>query len=43
MIMSNKKYADPSPVLKEIVDDTGNPIQIGGEEDVGEFNIKFQE
>ena len=26
---SDKKYADPSGVLHAIVDDDGNPIQIG--------------
>lgn len=29
MAQSNKKYADPTGVLKSIVDDFGNPIEIG--------------
>jgi hypothetical protein len=26
---SDKKYADPTGVLKAIVDDYGNPVQVG--------------
>lgn len=29
MAKSDKKYADPAGVLKSIVDDFGNPIEIG--------------
>lgn len=29
MTKSDKKYADPTNVLKAIVDDFGNPIEIG--------------
>lgn len=29
MAKSNKKYADPTGVLKAIVDDFGNSIEIG--------------
>lgn len=35
---SDKKYADPSGVLNTIVDDFGNPISIGEQKDIGEFN-----
>ena len=38
---SDKKYADPSGVLHSIVDDFGNPIQIGEQKDIGEFNNNF--
>ena len=38
MTKSDKKYADPTGVLKAIVDDFGNPIEIGDQKDIGEFN-----
>lgn len=38
MTRSDKKYADPTGVLKSIVDDFGNPIEIGDQKDIGEFN-----
>ena len=38
MTKSDKKYADPTGVLKSIVDDFGNPIEIGDQKDIGEFN-----
>jgi ubiquitin carboxyl-terminal hydrolase 25/28 len=38
---SDKKYTDPSGVLHAIVDDFGNPIQIGEQKDIGEFNNNF--
>jgi hypothetical protein len=38
---SDKKYADPTDVLKAIVDDYGKTIQIGEEKDIGEFNQTF--
>jgi hypothetical protein len=38
---SDKKYADPTDVLKAIVDDYGKTIQIGEEKDIGEFNHTF--
>jgi ubiquitin carboxyl-terminal hydrolase 25/28 len=41
MTKSNKKYADPTMVLKSIVDDYGNPIEIGEQKDIGEFNSTF--
>jgi ubiquitin carboxyl-terminal hydrolase 25/28 len=41
MLLSDKKYTDPSRVLNAIVDDFGNPIQIGDQKDIGEFNSTF--
>ena len=38
MARSEKKYADPTGVLKAIVDEYGNPVQVGDQEDMGEFN-----
>ena len=43
MIRSNKKYIDPSLVLNYLVDDLGNPIEIGDEKDIGEFNMMLVE
>jgi ubiquitin carboxyl-terminal hydrolase 25/28 len=39
--LGDKKYTDPSAVLHSIVDDYGNPIQIGEQKDIGEFNSTF--
>jgi ubiquitin carboxyl-terminal hydrolase 25/28 len=41
MARSDKKYADPTGVLKAIVDDFGNPVEIGDQKDIGEFNSTF--
>ena len=41
LALSDKKYTDPSAVLQSIVDDYGNPIQIGEQKDIGEFNSTF--
>lgn len=38
LAMGNKKYVDPSGVLRSIIDDFGQPIQIGEEKDIREFN-----
>lgn len=38
---SDKKYADPTDVLKAIADENGKQIQIGDEKDIGEFNQTF--
>ena len=38
MSVSNKKYLDPSGVLKSIVSDHGEPVTIGDEKDIREFN-----
>jgi ubiquitin carboxyl-terminal hydrolase 25/28 len=40
---SEKKYADPTNVLKSIIDDYGHTIEIGNQEDIPEFNLKFLE
>ena len=29
MILANRKYVDPTSVLKSVTDDFGNPVQIG--------------
>ena len=29
MVLTNKKYVEPSKVLKSLVDDFGNPIEFG--------------
>ncbi|KAL4443149.1 hypothetical protein ABPG74_002216 [Tetrahymena malaccensis] len=41
LIGSDKKYIDPSKVIKSIVDEQGNQIQIGDQQDIGEFNLTF--
>jgi ubiquitin carboxyl-terminal hydrolase 25/28 len=41
MIRSHKKYVDPTNVLNTVVDDMGNPIPIGDQKDITEFNINF--
>jgi len=38
---SNRKYVEPTDVLKALVDDYGNQISIGEQKDAGEFNIIF--
>lgn len=41
LICSNRRYIEPTSVLKALVDDYGNPIAIGEQKDVGEFNMVF--
>ena len=41
MTSSHKKYSDPSSVLHSLVDDYGNPISIGDQKDLGEFNMNI--
>ncbi|CAK60951.1 unnamed protein product (macronuclear) [Paramecium tetraurelia] len=41
MIGSDKKYVDPSEVVKSICDEFGNVLPIGDQKDVGEFNLYF--
>ena len=38
MAKSDKKYADPTGVLRSLTNDDGQPIEIGPERDIGEFN-----
>lgn len=38
MAKSDKKYADPTGVLGSLTNDNGNPVEIGPERDIGEFN-----
>ena len=43
MVMTNKKYTEPSDVLKVLVDDFGQPILFGEQKDIAEFNLNFLE
>ena len=43
MILGNRKYVDPTPVLMAVTDDDGNPAHIGEQKDIGEFNLKLLE
>lgn len=43
MIGSNQKTADPSEVIKNVVDSKGKPIEIGDQKDLGEYNYEFME
>ena len=43
MILVNKKYVDPTNVLKSLTDDFGNPVIVGEQRDLGEFNLNFLE
>lgn len=39
MIKSTRKYADPSQVIDSLVDSFGNQVQIGDQQDIGEFHM----
>lgn len=41
MAASDRKYIDPNDVIKSIVDEQGQPIQIGDQQDIGEFMVTF--
>lgn len=41
MTKSDKKYGDPTAVLNAITDNYGKPVEIGSEQDIGEFNGIF--
>ena len=41
MILGNKKCIDPSEVLENLLDDSGNKILVGEQKDIGEFNMNF--
>jgi len=43
LIGSDQKYSDPSDVLNRTVDDLGNPVRIGDQEDIVEFSVNFLE
>ena len=43
MILANRKYVDPTLVLKSLTDDFGNKVVVGEMRDLGEFNINFLE
>lgn len=38
MARSDKKYADPTGVLRSVTNDFGQPVEIGSEQDIGEFS-----
>jgi len=38
MVKSDKKYGDPTNVLHNVSDNYGKPVDIGNEQDIGEFN-----
>lgn len=41
MVLLDKKYTEPSNVLRALVDDFGEPLQVGEQKDIGEFNLNF--
>ena len=41
MINSNRKYVEPTAVIKALVDDYGSPMSFGDQKDIGEFNTTF--
>jgi hypothetical protein len=43
MLLGNIKYQDPTKVLESIVDDSGEPISIYEQKDIGEFFLNFIE
>lgn len=43
MILANRKYVDPTSVLKALTDDYGNLVHVGEQQDLGEFNMNLME
>ena len=43
MILANRKYVDPTNVLKSLTDDFGNLVHVGEQRDLGEFSLNFLE
>jgi ubiquitin carboxyl-terminal hydrolase 25/28 len=43
MALINKRYTEPSEVLRALVDDFGQPLPLGEQKDIGEFNLNFLE
>ena len=43
MALTGRKYTEPSEVLRELVDDFGQPLTLGDQKDIGEFNLNFLE
>ena len=41
MVLLDKKYTEPSNVLRALVDDFGEPLKVGEQKDIGEFNLNF--
>ena len=43
LALTNKKYTEPSEVLRALVDDFGEALVLGDQKDIGEFNLNFLE
>jgi len=41
MVLLDKRYTEPSNVLRALVDDFGEPLKVGEQKDIGEFNLNF--
>jgi len=41
MTKTDKKYGDPTALLNAITDNYGKPVEVGNEQDIGEFNGIF--
>lgn len=41
LILTNQKYVDPTPVLQSVVDDYGNKIDVGAQQDITEYLLNF--
>ncbi|EAS07365.3 ubiquitin carboxy-terminal hydrolase (macronuclear) [Tetrahymena thermophila SB210] len=41
MVLSDKKFFNPTNLLKNIVNDFGERLKIGDQQDIGEFNLTF--
>ena len=41
MTVGNVKYADPTEVLRAVSDQEGRPLELGDQQDIGEFNGQF--
>ena len=41
MALSKRKFVDPAAVMGALLDSSGNPVKIGNQEDVSEFNHLF--
>lgn len=43
LALSSKRYTEPSEVLRSLVDDFGQPLSLGDQKDISEFNLNFLE
>mmetsp|Transcript_25425 Transcript_25425/g.39213 ORF Transcript_25425/g.39213 Transcript_25425/m.39213 type:complete len:156 (-) Transcript_25425:2609-3076(-) len=41
LTIGNKKYADPTDVLRSTTNEQGSTLEIGDQQDIGEFNGQF--